>query len=108
MDRLAQLQVLHNESPEDEFLLFAIAKEYEKRDEDEKALIYYNRLREINPEYVGLYYHLAKLWERRDDITMAFRLYTEGMKIASKLGDRHALSELAGARLLLGDEEDFM
>jgi hypothetical protein len=29
------------------------------------------------------------------------------MEIAKRAGDQHALSELAGARLILGDEDDF-
>lgn len=106
-DRLQQLQSLLAEDPQDDFLLFALAKEYEKKGDDAQALHYYERLRQHHPGYVGLYYHLAKLWERRGDAPAAFRIYTEGMEVARRAGDQHALSELAGARLLLGDEDDF-
>ena len=37
----------------------------------------------------------------------AWKTYNEGMEVARAAGDQHALSELAGARLELGDEEDF-
>lgn len=107
MERLKKLLQFLNENPEDDFVLFAIAKEYEKTGDDEQALIYYEKLRSANAQYVGLYYHLGKLWERKGDPARAFRIYTTGMEIAGKAGDQHARSELSGARLLLGDEEDF-
>ncbi len=37
----------------------------------------------------------------------AWRVYTEGMAITKRLGEQHAMRELAGARMELGDEEDF-
>ncbi|MCB0631490.1 MAG: tetratricopeptide repeat protein [Saprospiraceae bacterium] len=108
MDRLKILLQLLDENPEDNFVLFALAKEYEKRSDDEQARSYYERLQDINEHYTGLYYHLGKLWERNGDPAHAFAVYTKGMEIARRTGEQHALSELAGARLALGDEEDFM
>ena len=107
MDRLDTLLQFLQESPEDNFLLFALAKEYEKREEDDQALAHYERLQQINENYIGLYYHLGKLWERRGEPARAFAVYTKGMEKAQRAGEKHALSELAGARLALGDEEDF-
>lgn len=107
MDRLEKLLQFLNDNPGDNFILFAIAKEYEKMGDDSNALTYYKKLHAINDRYVGLYYHLGKLWERRSEAARAFKTYTKGMEVAKSVGDKHALSELAGARLLLGDEEDF-
>jgi len=107
MTRLDQLKQLLDESPHDAFLHFALAKEYEKLGDDQQALDWFERLRSQDPAYVGLYYHLAKVYERLGQPGEAFRIYTEGMEVARQQGDQHALSELAGARLILGDEEDF-
>lgn len=107
MSRLAQLQALHKESPEDSFLLFALAKEFEGMGDDEAALQHYLMLSERDPRYVGLYYHLAKLYERRGDAAAAWSTYSKGMETARAARDEHAYRELAGARLELGDEEDF-
>lgn len=107
MDRLEKLLQYLAESPKDNFLLFALAKEYEKRQDDDTALIYYQKLQAVNENYTGLYYHLGKLWERKGEPARAFAVYTKGMEIARSSGEQHALSELAGARLILGDEEDF-
>lgn len=107
-NRLSTLLALLGESPHDSFLLFAIAKEYEKIGDKELALQYYQRLQRDDPDYVGTYYHLGKLYEQLQDPPAAFRTYTAGMDIARQLLDQHAYSELAGARLALGDEDDFL
>lgn len=101
------LTALLNESPNDSFLLFAIAKEHEGQGDDERALQYYQQLHQADPHYVGLYYHLGKLYERQQKPAQAWKAYSAGMDAARRAGDQHALSELAGARLELGDEEDF-
>ena len=105
--RLDQLLAFHKESPTDSFILFALAKEYEKQSALEKALQYYQQLTSDHPDYVGTYYHLGKLYERLDQAATAFQTYKDGMAVAKKIGDQHALGELAGAKLALGDDEDF-
>ena len=105
--RLEKLLDFLKANPNDTFILFALAKEYEKMEDDEKALQYYSQLLAIDENYVGAYYHLGKLKERAGEFQNAFFTYKKGMEIAQKAGDQHALSELAGAKLNLGDDEDF-
>ncbi len=105
--RLKQLLSLLENSPNDSFINFAIAKEYEGLNDDKNAFDYYLQLVENDSNYVGTYYHLGKLYEKNEDIEKAFSTYKEGMKIAKMQNDQHALNELAGAKLNLGDDEDF-
>lgn len=105
MTRLEQLLIFLQDSPNDAFLTFAIAKEYEGLNEIAKALEYYKQLTVENEEYVGTYYHLGKLQEKLGQIENAVTTYKKGMEIAHKQGDRHAYSELAAAKLDLTDEE---
>jgi tetratricopeptide (TPR) repeat protein len=105
MSRLLQLQQFLATSPDDAFILFALAKEYEKQNDLDQALSYYQTLRAKQADYVGTYYHLGKLQEKQNDFDAAVATYTEGMAVAKKAGDQHALSELAGARLNLVDED---
>ena len=105
--RLDQLLAFHKESPTDSFILFALAKEYEKQSELDIALQYYQQLTKDAPDYIGTYYHLGKLYERMEQAAFAFQTYKKGMAVAQKIGDQHALGELAGAKLALGDDEDF-
>jgi len=104
--RLQQLFTFLDNNPNDSFVLFAIAKEYEKLQDGQQALQYYLKLEGEDPDYVGTYYHLGKLYELQGETTQAFATYKKGMQVARKQGDQHALSELAGAKLSIGDEEE--
>jgi len=105
--RLKQLFTFLESSPDDAFISFAIAKEYENLGDLDKSLAAYLELTQKNPDYVGTYYHLGKLYEQKEQFSEAFATYKTGMAVAKKAGDQHALSELAGAKLSLGDDEDF-
>jgi tetratricopeptide (TPR) repeat protein len=106
-NRLKQLVDFLEQRPDDSFILFAIAKEYEKHNAIEEAMSYYLRLRKAHPNYVGTYYHLGKLYEQNGDISTAFGVYKAGVEVAREAGDQHSLSELMGAKLELGDDDDF-
>lgn len=105
MSRIEQLQSFLTESPEDSFLRFAMAKEYEKINDLTKAEEYYRSIEKNEPSYVGMYYHLGKLLMKKGDLQGAWDIYTRGMQTAKDQGDQHALSELAGARMEI-DEDD--
>jgi tetratricopeptide (TPR) repeat protein len=105
-NRLNQLMSFLEASPEDSFILFAIAKEYEKYDDMDNAMKYYLELKQKDPRYVGLYYHLGKLLEKQTHYQAAFDTYAEGIKVAKEVGDNHAMGELAQAKMIV--EEDFL
>ena len=48
-------------------------------------------------DYVGSYYHLAKLLERQGKREEAIATYEKGLQVAKKIGDRHAYNELQAA-----------
>ena len=99
--RLNQLLEMYDENVSDSFIIFAIAKEYEKEDQLDKALEFYLDLKKKNKDYIGLYYHLAHLYEKLDDPDMALGIFNEGIKLATDQNDNHALSELKNAKLNL-------
>jgi tetratricopeptide (TPR) repeat protein len=105
MSRLAQLEAMLAKSPDDSFLLFAVAKEYEKASDLEQALNFYTRLVEKDADYVGTYYHLAKLYEKIEQPERALDTYATGMEVARRVGDQHALAELSSAKLNLEMED---
>lgn len=106
-NRLKQLVDFLEQRPDDSFILFAIAKEYEKHNATTEAMSYYLRLRTAHPDYVGTYYHLGKLYEQQGAIPTAFGVYKVGIEVARAAGDQHSLSELMGAKMELGDDDDF-
>ena len=101
MDRLEFLLSAIKEDPEDSFLAFALAKEYEGNGDLSMALQYYKTLKERDPAYVGLYYHLGKILEELDNVDEALEAYKEGIVVAKKQADFHALSELNNAKVNL-------
>ena len=103
-DRLASLQELLAESPNDAFILFAIAKEYSINGDPNRAKSYYLRLKEAHPEYIGLYYHLGKLEQQSGSPQEAIRIFEEGMRVAKSIGDQHAWSELSAALMELRED----
>lgn len=105
--RLQQLLQFYQNNPQDSFVLFAIAKEYEKLSDYDQAQTFYQKITTADPNYVGVYYHLGKLYENRGEPGKAFSTYRNGMSVARSIGDQHALGELAAAKLNLGDDEDF-
>ncbi len=105
MNRLAMLLELRKGNPGDAFTLFALAKEYEKGGDLPMALQHYLELQSVNPAYVGLYYHLGKLYELLQQPEKAIETYRNGMEVARKAGDMHALGELNGARMQIDDED---
>jgi len=101
-ERLELLKKHLSEDPNDSFLLFAIAKEYEKKQNFSKAQSYFEILREKDKNYIGLYYHLGKLFERNDENEKAIDIYKAGIVLAKEQKDFHAASELNGALESLG------
>lgn len=110
-DRLEQLHNFLKASPEEPFILYAIATEYIKKAELSKALFYFQELINKRPDYVGAYYHFGKLYEalgRKED---AIVTYQKGMLVAKQANDLHAFSELQtvynSALGIMPDEEDW-
>jgi tetratricopeptide (TPR) repeat protein len=104
LDKL--LEFIKNE-PNDEFLKYALATEYLRLNQVDKALEYYEDLTANHPQYVGTYYHLGKLYEalnRKDD---AIKTYEKGMEITKAKRDNHAFSELQAIyREAIGYDDD--
>ena len=99
--RIERLKELLKQSPKDSFILFALAKEFEKLSMPEKAIEFYTTLLEYFPNYVGAYYHLAAIYQEKELFTEAMETYIKGMEIAKSIGDQHAYSELQNAKMNL-------
>ena len=104
LDKL--LEFIKNE-PEDEFLKYALATEYLRLNQADKALAYYEDLVNNHPNYTGTYYHLGKLYEALNRKPDAITTYEKGMSITREKRDNHAFSELQAVyREAIGYDED--
>ena len=98
MDRMDRLQAMLKDYPNDSFVLFAIAMEYKNQESYEMAIEQFNSLKNRDPEYVGLYYHLAECLYEIENFKDALFIYDQGISIANKLMDQHAKAELMNAK----------
>ncbi|HRI19978.1 MAG TPA: hypothetical protein PLA68_03455 [Panacibacter sp.] len=97
MSRIGKILELLKSSPKDNFLRHALALEYVKAGDDGEARDVFEEILTEFPDYVGSYYHLAKLLERIDETDLAVQWYKKGMEAAKQVGDNHAYNELQGA-----------
>lgn len=97
MDRIAKLLEFLQQSPEDCFVRHALAMEYIKLDRVEEAQQMLEALLSDSPDYIGSYYQLAKILERKGDTDAAIHWYEQGIRYARQAGNRHTMNELQSA-----------
>jgi Tfp pilus assembly protein PilF len=97
MERIKKLEEFLKSSPRDSFLKHALALEYVKLGDDDKASELFTEILTAEPAYVGSYYHLAKLYERKGKREEAMKTYEKGMEESKKAGEQHAYNELQAA-----------
>jgi len=97
MDRIQKIKEFLLQQPNDSFLQHALALEYIKLGNDEEAKKLFQEILNRDPSYIGSYYHLAKLFERNQQLEDAIKVYEKGMEEAKKLGEQHAYGELRSA-----------
>ncbi len=97
MDRTERILEFLKAQPNDNFLRHALALEYLKINENEKAKELFLAILNESPDYIGSYYHLAKLLEQMGEKEAAISWYEKGMAAAKEVKDQHSYNELQGA-----------
>ncbi len=97
MDRTERILEFLKAQPNDNFLRHALALEYLKINENEKAKELFLAILNESPDYIGSYYHLAKLLEQMGEKEAAISWYEKGMAAAKAAKDQHSYNELQGA-----------
>ena len=97
VERIEKLKEFLKQNPDDSFVQHALALEYIKAGDDSAAQKLFEEILQRDPEYIGSYYHLAKLFERNGNAEAAVKWYEKGMELAKKAGENHAYSELRSA-----------
>jgi len=96
MERINKLKELLAQQPADSFLRHALALEYIKAGDQIKARQLFEELLKEDPDYIGSYYHLAKLLEQLGEKEQAVTWYEKGLERA-RGKDQHAYNELLAA-----------
>ena len=97
MERIEKLRAFLAQNGTDSFVQHALALEYVKLNNDVAAREQWEALLAREENYVGSYYHLAKLLERQGERDAAIATYEKGMQAAKSTGDNHAYNELQAA-----------
>ena len=97
MDRIEKIKEFLAASPNDSFLQHALALEFIKIGNETEARRLFEEILHRDPNYIGSYYHLAKLLERTGEQTLAIECYEKGMAAAKAASDNHAYGELRSA-----------
>ena len=104
-ERIKKLLEYLKEDPDDPFLLYALALEYQKSD-NLQAKKYFDQLLHDHPDYLGTYYQAGHFYEKSGKKDKALKIFEKGMAKAEAQNNHHILRELQEAyNNLLFDEE---
>lgn len=104
--KIKQLARQIKNNPGDSFSKFALALEFRKEGEFKKARILFEDILSNDPDYVGVYYHLGKLYEATDRLDDAKELYEKGITVADEQNETRTEKELNEALEQLETEID--
>jgi predicted Zn-dependent protease len=94
MDRLAMLNEILSQSPDDAFARYGLAMEYSKAGEVERALEEFGKLLSTHPEYTAGYFMAAQTLVSANRVDEAKRMLVDGISSARRTGNSHAQSEM--------------
>lgn len=104
--RLELILEMLEKDPNDNFLIYAAALEYQKAGDEKNAVVHLEKLTKNFPDYLGAYYTLGKIYENTGEFDKAVSTYKKGKEIAKKHKDEKTIGELTEALMLLDEEED--
>jgi tetratricopeptide (TPR) repeat protein len=99
--RREMLEQFVAQKPSDAFARYGLALECVKLGDDSAAASHFQRLIEINPEYVAGYFQYGQLLSRLGRTDEARRILSDGIVVAQRTGDIHARDEMQAALTLM-------
>lgn len=103
-EKIKRLARYVKENPDDSFSKFALALELKKNNQVEKALTLFEFIYRHDPDYLGIYYHLGKLYQSLNRYKDANKCFREGIERSGIQNEQRTLSELQDALKLLNEE----
>jgi tetratricopeptide (TPR) repeat protein len=86
--------------PNDPFLHYALALEWQKEGDLQKAIDHLLELKSLKSDYLALYYQLGKMYEVIGQNELAVDTFIDGRRLAKKIGDIKAAGELSEALMM--------
>lgn len=94
MSRLEQLQKLLVTEPDDAFLNFGLAMELAKSSRFDESLAQFERVMQLDPNYIAAYFQKAKTLLTMGDDDAAKAELRRGIAQAQSCGEMHAKGEM--------------
>jgi cytochrome c-type biogenesis protein CcmH/NrfG len=94
MDRVAMLQEVLTQNPNDAFARYGLALEYANRGEVETAVAEFTRLIQTNPDYTPGYQMSAQTLMKAGREDEARKNLEAGIACATRTGNQHARAEM--------------
>jgi tetratricopeptide (TPR) repeat protein len=102
MDRLAMLNEILAQNPNDAFARYGLAMEYSKAGQVERAMEEFGKLLAANPDYTPGFFMAAQTLARENRIEEAKKMLTDGIASARRTNNGHAQSEMEAMLAELG------
>ena len=102
MDRIAMLNEILAQNPNDAFARYGLAMEYSGKSEVERALEEFGKLLSANPDYTAGYFMAAQTLARAERVEEAKKMLRDGIASAKRTGNTHAQSEMEAMLVELG------
>jgi predicted Zn-dependent protease len=94
MDRIAALNDILTQNPNDSFARYGLAMEYSKQGDLDRALAEFSILLKASPDYTPGYFMAAQTLARADRLAEAKIMLTDGIASARRTGNLHAQGEM--------------
>jgi predicted Zn-dependent protease len=94
MDRLAMLNEILSQNPNDAFARYGLAMEHSKAGEVERALEEFAKLLSAHPDYTAGYFMAAQTLVTANRVDEAKKMLVDGISSARRTGNSHAQSEM--------------
>lgn len=104
MSQLNRLNLALQSRPDDPFLLYAVAMEYQKLGDFQNAIARFEALTKSHPNYIPTYLQYGLTLAEQRNLDSAKLVFEAGQKIALQSGDLHTASEISQALQSLHDE----
>jgi predicted Zn-dependent protease len=100
--RREKIEAMLKEEPEDQFLRYSLACEYDNEDRSDESLGLLRSLMSDQPRHVHSFLRGAQLLVKLDKIEEARAALREGIEIARQQGELHAAGEMGELLASLG------
>jgi predicted Zn-dependent protease len=94
MDRIAMLNEILSQNPNDAFARYGLAMEHSKAGEVERALEEFGKLLSTHPDYTAGYFMAAQTLVSANRADEARKMLVDGISSARRTGNSHAQSEM--------------